>query len=137
LKECEGDHYVAAKDERKMLIQYYEKLHESGVAARTRFFLSELEKCLSGKDTRNRVKIASKTLERRNLIAFLNDRGDALWVQLSLEGYDLGRKYSSWWTWTGLLFAEHKNHWIWVTISFFGGILATLLVQWLSKVIVQ
>ena len=83
------------KDEREVLIYYYKKLHESGVETRGQFFLSELEKCLSGKDKRNRVKIASKILKRRNLLDFYNDQHDAVTVQLSLEGFDLGRKYSS------------------------------------------
>ena len=125
------------KDERKMLIQYYGRLHESGVQTRTRFFLSELVECLSGNDMRNRVKVASKTLQQRNLLAFLDDRGDALSVQLSLEGYDLGREYCSLWLLIKLWYLEYiKNHPIWVIISFLGGVFATLLVQWLSKVII-
>jgi len=83
------------KDERKVLAYYYRELHESGVEARGQFFLSDLEKYLSRKDKRNRVKIANKILNRRNLLAFYNDQDDAVTVQLSLEGYDLGRKYSS------------------------------------------
>ena len=84
-----------SKDERKVLAYYYKELHESGVEARRPFFLNELEKCLSGKDRRNRAKIASKMLLQRNLLAFYQDQDDAVRVQLSLEGYDLGRKYSS------------------------------------------
>jgi len=123
------------KDERKVLACYYKELHESGVAARRSFFLSTLEKSLRGRNARNRVLLASQTLHRRNLIAFLNDQGDALTVQLSLEGYDLGRKYSSWWTRSGLLYAEYKHHWIWLIGSFVSGIIATLFVLWLSKVL--
>jgi hypothetical protein len=54
-------------------------------------------------------------------------------IILKLEGYDLGRKYSSWWTRSGLCFAEYKNHWIWIIISFLGGVLGALLINWLSK----
>ena len=121
------------KEERKVLVHYYKGLFS--VDSRTRFYMSTLEKTLQEPDTRNRAKIASKTLQRRDLIAFLHDHGDALTVQLSLEGYDLGRKYSSWFTRTGLWFAEYRHHWIWVIGCFVGGIIATLLVQWLSKVI--
>jgi hypothetical protein len=120
------------EDERRLLVHYYRRMHESGVETRVPFFLSETEKCLSGKNRRNRVKIASKTLQQRNLIAFLNDQSDALRVQLSLEGYDLGRKYANWFDRSGFWFAEYKNHWIWVIVSFFGGVLGALLVNWLS-----
>ncbi len=74
---------------------YYKELHASGVETRGQIFLNELEKCLSGKNRRNRAKIASRMLLQRNLLAFLQDQGDAITVGLSLEGYDLGRKYSS------------------------------------------
>ena len=83
------------KNEREVLKHYYKELHISGVEARGKIFLNELEKCLSGKDRRNRAKIVSKMLLQRNLLAFYNDQDDAVTVQLSLEGFDLGRKYSS------------------------------------------
>jgi len=120
------------KDEREVLRHYYKELHESGVETRGQIFLSELEKCLSGKDKRNRVKIASRMLLQRNLLAFFNDQRDAVTVQLTLDGNDLGRKYSSWWTRSGLWFAEYKNHWIWFIVSFLGGIIGGLLINWLS-----
>ena len=121
------------RDERKLLAHYYQQLHESGVDARGDFFLSTLESCLKGVDARNRAITASNSLQKRNLIAFLHHRGDAITVQLSLEGYDLGRKYSSWWTRSGLWFAEFKNHWIWFIVSFLGGVIGALLVNWLSR----
>ena len=65
------------------------------------------------------------------------EAGDSIEVSLTMEGHDLGRKYNCWWLRSNLWYAEYiKNHWIWVIISFFGGILSTLLLQWLSKVIV-
>jgi hypothetical protein len=54
-------------------------------------------------------------------------------VKLTIEGHDLGRKYSSWWTRSGLWFAEYKDHWFWLIISFLGGIVGALIVNWLSK----
>jgi len=121
------------KDERKLLVHYYMEL--SGVESRTRFYISALEKLLKGPNPRERAKMASKILERRNLIPFFHNHGDALTVQLSLEGYDLGRKYSSWFAHSGLLVAEYRHHWIWLIGSFVAGIAGTLLVQWLSKII--
>ncbi|MCH8119927.1 MAG: hypothetical protein IIC00_09390 [Planctomycetes bacterium] len=120
------------KDEREVLRHYYKKVYESGVETRGQIFLNELEKCLSGKNRRNRTKIASRMLLQRNLLAFFNDQHDAVTVQLTLDGYDLGRKYSSWWTRSGLWFAEYKNHWIWIIVSFLGGVIGGLLINWLS-----
>ena len=101
------------KDERKVLNHYYKKLHGSGVETRGQIFLSELETRLSRKDKRIRIKRASKTLEKRDLLVFLNFQGDAVTVQLSLQGFDLGRKYTHWFDRSGLWFAEYKDHWIW------------------------
>jgi len=55
-----------------------------------------------------------------------------LCITLTIKGYDLGRKYSSWWTRSGLWFAEYKNHWIWIIVSFLGGVIGGLLINWLS-----
>ncbi len=57
----------------------------------------------------------------------------SLRINLTIEGYDLGRKYSSWWSRTGLWFAEYKDHWFWLIVSFLGGIVGALVVNWLSK----
>ena len=54
-------------------------------------------------------------------------------IALTIKGYDLGRKYSSWWTGSGLWFAEYKNHWFWLIVSFLGGIIGALIVNWLSR----
>jgi len=53
-------------------------------------------------------------------------------VRLALSGYDLGRKYNSRLIQSGLWFAEYKDHWFWLIISFVGGIIGALLVNWLS-----
>jgi len=84
-----------SKDERKLLVHYYQELHDCGVGTKARFYLNTLEKILQGTNTRKRAKITSERLQRRNLIAFLQDQGDAITVGLSLEGHDLGRKYNS------------------------------------------
>ncbi len=108
------------KDDRKVLVHYYKKLYD--VDARGQFYMSALEKLLRGTNTRKRVKKASKRLKQRNLISFLNDQGDALTVQLSLEGYDLGRKYNSR---RGLFVEWLKEYWLIVTLS--GGIIGFLI----------
>lgn len=53
-------------------------------------------------------------------------------ISLTLNGFDLGRKYSCWFTRTGLAYEEYKKHWIWLIVSFLLGILATLIVSWLT-----
>jgi len=54
-------------------------------------------------------------------------------ITLTLEGYDLGRKYNSWLPRSGLWFAEYKDHWFWLILGFLGGIIGALIVNWLSK----
>ena len=54
-------------------------------------------------------------------------------IKMKLEGLDLSRKYSSWWTYSGLWFREYKDHWIWLIASFFGGVIGALLINWLSR----
>lgn len=54
-------------------------------------------------------------------------------VRMTLAGWDLGDKYNSWGTRNVLWFREYKDHWIWIIISFLGGIIGGLLINWLSK----
>jgi hypothetical protein len=54
-------------------------------------------------------------------------------IALTIAGYDLGRKHSFWWSRSGLWFAEYKDHWFWLILSFLGGIIGALIVNWLSK----
>ena len=93
----------------------------------------------------NKVLIANKTLEERKLIIWsrapdlvvymFKEAGynPCLILALTLNGYDLGRKYNSCLIRTGLWFAEYKDHWFWLIISFLGGIVGALIVNWLSK----
>lgn len=105
-------------------------------------------------DTYNTVQNVNNLLDQRGLITWenLNARSISaarlydhptseelfentkvnLSITLTIKGYDLGRKYSSWWTRSGLWFAEYKNHWIWIVVSFFGGVVGALLVNWMS-----
>jgi hypothetical protein len=55
-------------------------------------------------------------------------------ITLTIAGYDLGRKYNDhWWVWSHLWFTEYKDHWFWLILSFLGGIVGALIVNWLSK----
>jgi len=85
---------------------------------------------------RKRLQISNSELAKRKLITTHKHEhcDNVAGIGLTMEGYDLGRKYSLWWTRSGLWYAEYiKHHWISVVGSFVGGVLATLLVQWLSK----
>jgi len=85
---------------------------------------------------KNRIDITNDALEARKLIKLHKHQSesDVKAVSLTIEGYDLGRKYSSWFTRSGLWFAEYKHHWIWLIVSFLGGVIGGLLIHWLSKV---
>jgi hypothetical protein len=74
------------------------------------------------------VDAANDALEKRGLIE-LSRHDIRLDVEVSLtsQGYDLGRKYSWWFTRTGLHFAEYRNHWIMLVLGFLGGILGGIL----------
>jgi hypothetical protein len=43
-------------------------------------------------------------------------------ITLTVDGYDLGRKYAKWFTRSGLWFEEYRNHWLWLIVAFFGGV---------------
>jgi len=87
---------------------------------------------------------ANQRLLKRQLISLIaNEPGESISddirklfnlpdVKLTIQGWDLGRKYNSWFIRSGLRFAEYKDHWLWVIIGFGGGILGTLIVNWLS-----
>jgi hypothetical protein len=54
-------------------------------------------------------------------------------LKFTLNGLDLANKYDNWWSRSNLWYAEHiKNHWIWLILSFLGGVISTLLINWLS-----
>jgi len=91
----------------------------------------EIKRCIR---LEKKLKISNAGLERRGFIKVQKHQhcGEVVGISLSIKGYDLGRKYSSWWTRSGLWFAEYKNHWIWIIISFLGGVIGALLINWLS-----
>ena len=86
---------------------------------------------------KTRLDVANKKLEQRPLIKIHKHQSEVgvASISLTLTGYDLGRKYNSWWTRSGLWFAEYKDHWFWLIVSFLGGIIGALLVGWLSNVV--
>ena len=79
----------------------------------------------------NRISNANSLLAARQLITIKNHQhaNGVVIVTLTLAGYDLGRKYASWWTRTGLCFSEYKDHWLWLIVGFIGGILGSLVLK--------
>ena len=140
------------KDERETLLKYYNYLQDTqeykrfrSLSARvyiaTRNLISRdlVHEMIEGGPEHVEYLAAFMTQDPIGLKGFLasseNDvEYNDITLRLTLEGYDLGRKYDSWLIWTGLWFAEYKHHWIWVIVAFAGGIIATVLAQWLSKV---
>jgi len=82
---------------------------------------------------RDAVEVANKMLQDRRLVN-VRERGTGFYgVTMALKGRDLGRKYNSWFDRGGLWFREYKDHWVWLIVSFLGGVLGALIVQWLSN----
>jgi hypothetical protein len=57
--------------------------------------------------------------------------GDVRILALTLEGYDLGRRYSSWWNRLGLWFEHIRHHPVCLVVVFLLGVVSTLVIQWL------
>lgn len=81
-----------------------------------------------------RLEIANTHLKDRKLIEITPQGSEPriAGVLLTLDGYDLARRYSHWFERTGLWFREYKDHWIGLVVGFIGGVLGALVVQWLS-----
>jgi hypothetical protein len=151
------------RDERRLLHGYYVtigevgKQHEFSLDDLLRFIKSnESSHCTPSQDSVERVKayykdreriiIANNTLAERGLIThapqvFVSGytyEGARLTLSLTIIGYDLGRKYNSWWLFIKLWYEHYiKNHPIILLIvsliSYIAGIISMLLVNWLSK----
>jgi hypothetical protein len=144
------------KDERKMLQEYFIKIND--INTQHEFFYDDLLRIIKSKESSrnepfidepygikrlvawkkdcNRIIIANKALKKRGLIISSTEEfepSQAITISLTLTGYDLGRKYNSWWSRSHLWFAEYKDHWFWLVLSFLGGIVGALVVNWLSN----
>ncbi len=81
-----------------------------------------------------KIEAANKMLNEIGLVVV--SKCDSYYYKINemkLAGLDLGRKYCSLWKRSNLWYAEYiKHHWIWVIVSFLGGIIGGLLINWLS-----
>ena len=85
-------------------------------------------------DGRVRIKKANALLAGRELITCTPQQHeiDVVVIGLSVDGYGLGRRYSNWFSFSGLWFNEYRNHWIWLILAFFGGAFADRLIEWIG-----
>jgi len=150
-----------SRDERRLLAGYYAKLagvsvkkvyHTADLVPLLKFYghkrciyeygqqkppdkptsLAKSIKCLI-KDM-NRIKAANKLLEERGMIKVTlhATERDVIVVELTVQGYDLGHKYHNPIIRSGLWFAEYKQHWFWLIVAYFAGILSAIIVNWFS-----
>ncbi len=83
-----------------------------------------------------RVELANRLLEARNLIKMRKHQSESnvVGVTLALSGFDLGRRYGEGFLeYSGLWFEAYRNHWIWLIVSFIGGIIGGVVGNWLSR----
>ena len=88
--------------------------------------------------SKSKIDATNAALVERKLIKLIPSTPELHFsVNLTLQGYDLGRKYSDWFIRSGLWFAEYKNHWIMLILSIFGGVLGGALVaiiaEWIKR----
>jgi len=119
------------RNERKVLHYLYSKDGSAGLGSPRRRSLADFQTICSDK---NSAEAAASILNERKLVILreTDEPKGHIDIGLRVEGYDLARQYSHWFTRSGLWFREHKDHWIWLIVSFLGGVLASLVVQWLS-----
>lgn len=80
-------------------------------------------------DFSNRIKKANSLLAARGFATVTphQHEPDVVVIGLSVEGYDLGRRFSNTFDSSGLWFQEYRNHWIWLIVACFGGAVLTKL----------
>jgi len=85
-------------------------------------------------DARVQITKANSLLTARGLITRTPQQHeiDVVVIGLSVDGYDLGRRYSHWFSSTGLWFTEYRNHWMWLIVAFFGGASGNRLIEWIG-----
>jgi len=81
-------------------------------------------------DDCNRINKANSLLAGRRLAMVTPHQEDGIVIiALTVEGYDLGRRFSNIFDSSGLCFQEYRNHWIWLIVSFFGGAICVKLLD--------
>ncbi len=88
-------------------------------------------------DVSNRIRKANGLLLARGLITCIphESERDVAIIGLTLDGYDLGRRYSSVLASSGLWFREYREHWAWLVAAFLGAAVATKWIDFLASVV--
>lgn len=79
-------------------------------------------------------KRANELLAARNLIEYTPSQPElgssSVTIALTLNGLDLGRKYSRFLARSGMWFREYKDHWIVFLLAVVGGSISARLLNW-------
>lgn len=104
----------------------------SVIAQETKEYLNKARRIYQNKASR--IEVANNILSQRGFIKFSkHETVDSVFgVSLTIDGYDLGRRYSSWFERSGLWFREYREHWIWLIVAFAGGIIGAVLLDCLK-----
>lgn len=80
-------------------------------------------------DFSNRINKANSLLAARELVTVTPHQHETsvVVIGLSVDGYDLGRRFANTLESSGLWFQEYRNHWIWLIVACFGGAVLTKL----------
>ena len=80
---------------------------------------------------RNIAQTANGRLSKRKLIIIKphSFKDDVVGISLTIKGWDLAQKYSSWFGTTGEWWKENKGHWVWVLLS----IIVSFVIGWLTS----
>jgi hypothetical protein len=86
-------------------------------------------------DACNRIEKANSLLAARGLIKLTPHQHEihVVVVGLSVQGYDLGRRYSNAFESSGMCFQEYRNHWIWLILAFCCGAVGAELIKWIGS----
>jgi hypothetical protein len=91
----------------------------------------ELRKTRRYLEACRRIPIANRLLAARGLITAVPHEHEphVVIVTLTVEGYDLGRRYSNFLDRSGLWFEHWRNHWLWLIAACVGGALITQILH--------
>lgn len=130
------------KDERRLLVGYYRSIHavgserEYGTSEFAEFLYCQTNSGVLAKDIEQaadvlvRCQKANKVLSERGLIICTTPHSSPdVRVSLTVEGYDLGWRYSHRLGWINVFLQEYR--WIGLIIAAIGGAVIVKAVEWL------